>query len=98
MRTDMLMTNPHSNKIGASKRAPAFAVGAALVLVLWFVTTGTPVNSSSDISTAPAIVQPAHESSSNDSSLGRGSSIDDPLTAAWTCTADRCNERTRRLS
>ncbi len=81
MRTDMLMFNPHSNTIGASKRAPAFAVATALVLVLWFVTTGTPVNSSSDMSTTPAFVQPTHESSSSESSFGRGSSIDDAVTS-----------------
>ena len=82
MRTDMLMINAHSNTIGASKRAPAFAVVTALVLVLWFaVTTGTPVNSSSDMSTTPAFVQPTHESSSSESSFGRGSSIDDAVTS-----------------
>ena len=81
MRTDMLMINAPSDTIGASKRAPALTVGAALVLVFWFaVTAVTPVNSSSDISTTPAVVQPAHESSSNESSLGRGSSIDDAVT------------------
>ena len=81
MRTDMLMINTHSDTIGVSKRAPAFTVAATLVLVFWLaVTTVTPVNSSSDMST-PAIVQPAHESSSNESSFGHGSSIDDPLTS-----------------
>jgi hypothetical protein len=81
MRTDLLMFNTHSKTIGASKRAPAFAVAAALVLVLWFVTTGTPVNSSSYMSTTPAFVQPTHESSSSESSFGRGSSIDDAVTS-----------------
>ena len=82
MRTDMLMINAPSEKISASKRAPALTAGAALVLVFWFaVTAVTPVNSSSDMSTTPAAVQPAHESSSNEWSLGRGSSIDDPVTS-----------------
>jgi hypothetical protein len=81
MRTDMLMINADTDTIGASKRAPALTVGAALVLVFWFaVTTVTPVNSSSDMST-PAVVQPAHESSGSESNLGRGSNIDDPVTS-----------------
>jgi len=41
----------------------------------------TPADSSSVVSTTPAVVQPAHESLSNESSLGRGSSIDDPVTS-----------------
>ena len=82
MSTDMLMNNAHSDTIEASKRAWAFTAVTALMLVLWLaVTTVTPANSSSDISTTPAAVQPAHESSSNESSLGRGSSIDDPVTS-----------------
>ena len=82
MRTDKLMINADSDTIATSKRAPALAVGAALVLVFWFaVMAVTPVNSASDMSTTPAVVQPAHESSSNESSLGRGSSIDDPVTS-----------------
>ena len=82
MSTDMLMNNADSNTIEASKRAWAFTAVTALMLVLLFaVTTVTPVNSSSDISTTPAAVQPAHESSGSESSLGRGSSIDDPVTS-----------------
>ncbi len=81
MRNEMMMFNAQSNTIGASKHAPTFSVAAALVLVLWFVATGTLVNSSSDISTTPAVAQPAHESSSSESSFGRGSSIDDPVTS-----------------
>lgn len=81
MRNDMMMFNAHSSTIGASKRAPAFAVAVALVLVLWFVATGTPVNSSADMSTTPAFVQPTPESSSSESNFGRGSSIDDAVTS-----------------
>ena len=82
MGTDMLINNANSDTIEASKRAWAFtAVTALMVVLLFAVTTVTPVNSSSDISTTPAAVQPAHESSSNESSLGRGSSIDDPVTS-----------------
>ena len=82
MSTDMLMINADSDTIEASKRALAFTAVTALMLVLLFaVTTVTPVNSSSDMSTTPAVVQPAHESSSNESSLGRGSNIDDPVTS-----------------
>ena len=67
MSTDMLMINAHSDTIEASKRAWAFTAATALMLVLLFaVTTVTPVNSSSDISTTPAVVQPAQESSSNE--------------------------------
>ena len=82
MTTDMLMMNTDSDTIEASKRAWAFTAVTALMLVLWLaVMAVTPANSSSDISTTPAVVQPAHESSSNESSLGRGSSIDDPVTS-----------------
>ena len=71
MGTDMLMNNADS---GRSKHPSARGLSrrSLLVLVLWFaVTTVTPANSSSDISTTPAVVQPAHESSSNESSLSR---------------------------
>ena len=82
MSTDMLMINTDPDTIEASKRAWAFTAVTALVLALWLaVMAVTPANSSSVISTTPAVVQPAHESSSNESSLGRGSSIDDPVTS-----------------
>jgi NADH:ubiquinone oxidoreductase subunit 6 (subunit J) len=85
MGTDMMMINADSDTIETSKRAWAFTVVTALMLVLWLaVIAVTPANSSADsadISTTPAAVQPAHESSSNESSLGRGSSIDDPVTS-----------------
>ena len=82
MRTDMLMTKADADTIGASKRARAVKAITASMLVLGFAVIAlTPVDSSSDISTTPAAVQPAHESSSNESSLGRGSSIDDPVTS-----------------
>ena len=82
MTNDMLMTNANSDPIEASRRARTLTGISALVLVLWFaVIAVTPVNSSSDISTMPAAVQPGHESSDSESSLGRGSSIDDPVTS-----------------
>jgi hypothetical protein len=82
MTTDMLMMNTDSDKIEASKRAWAFTLVTALMLVLWFaVIAVTPANSSSDISTTPAAVQPAYESSGSESNLGHGSSIDDPVTS-----------------
>ena len=81
MGTDMLMNNADSNTIEASKRAWAFTAVTALMLVLWLaVMAVTPANSSSDVATTPAAVQPAHESSSSESSFGRGSSIDDAVT------------------
>jgi hypothetical protein len=80
MGTDM-MNNADSDTIEASKRAWAFTAVTALMLVFWLaVMAVTPANSSSDISTTPAAVQPAHESSGSESSFGRGSSIDDPVT------------------
>ena len=82
MSTDMLMINTDPDAIEASKRAWAFTAVTALMLVLWFaVIAVTPANSSSDISTTPAAVPPASESSSTEPSLGRGSSIDDPVTS-----------------
>jgi hypothetical protein len=82
MTTDTLMMNTDSDTIEASKRAWAFTAVTALMLLLWFaVMAVTPASSSADVSTTPAAVQPAHESSSNESSLGRGSSIDDPVTS-----------------
>ena len=82
MRTGMLMTNADADTIGASKRARAVKAVTASMLVLWLAAIAlTSVDSSSDISTTPAAVQPAHESSGSESSLGRGSSIDDPITS-----------------
>ena len=82
MRTDKLMINADSDKIGASRRAWGLTAVTVLMLVLSLaVIVVTPTNSSSDVSTAPAAVQPAHESSGSESSLGRGSSIDDPITS-----------------
>jgi hypothetical protein len=81
MTNDMLMINAGSDPIEVSKRARALTGITGLMLVVWFaVMAVTPVNSSSDISTTPAAVQPAHESSDSESGLGRGSSIDDPVT------------------
>ena len=81
MRTEMLMTNAASDTIQASKRARAVKAFAASMLVFWLAAIAlTPVESSSDTSTTPTAVQPAHESSGSDPSLGRGSSIDDAVT------------------
>ena len=81
MRTDMLMIKTHSDTIAAFKRARAVKAVTASMLVLWLAGIAlTPVDSSSDISTTPAAVQPAHESSGSESSLGRGSSVDDAVT------------------
>ena len=81
MTNDMLMNNAGSDTVEASKRARALTGITALILVLWLaVIAVTPVNSSSDISMTPAAVQPAHESSGSESSVGRGSSVDDPVT------------------
>ena len=82
MRTDMLMTKADVDTIGASKRARTVKAVAASMLVLGLAAIAlTSVDSSSDISTTPAAIQPAHESSGSESSLGRGSSIDDPVTS-----------------
>ena len=85
MRTDMLMFNAEADTIGASRRAravTAVTVVTASMLVLWLAAIAlTPVDSSSDTSTTPAAVQPAHESSGSDPSLGRGSSIEDAVTS-----------------
>ena len=81
MRTDMLMTNAPSDTIAAFKRPRAVKAVIASMLVLWLAGIAlAPVDSSSDISTTPAAVQPAHESSGSESSFGRGSSVDDPVT------------------
>ena len=82
MRTDMLMFKADPDTIGASKRARAVTAVIASMLVLWLAAIAlTPVDSSSDISTTPAAVQPAHESSGSESNRGHGSSIDDPVTS-----------------
>ena len=82
MRTDMLMINADSDTIQASKRARAVKAVTASIMVLWLAGIAlTSVDSSSDSSTTPAAVQPAHESSGSESSLGRGSNIDDPVTS-----------------
>ena len=82
MRTDMLMTKADADPIGASKRARAVKAITASMLALGFAAIAlTPVDPSSDISPKPAAVEPAHESSGSESSLGRGSSIDDPVTS-----------------
>jgi hypothetical protein len=81
MRTDMLMNNADSDTIRAFKRARAVKAATASMLVFWLAAIAlTPVESSYDISTTPAAVQPAHESSGSESSFGRGSSIDDSVT------------------
>lgn len=85
MRTEMLMFNAEADTIGASKRARAITAVTAVtasMLVLWLAAIAlTPVDSSSDTSTTPAAVQPAHESSGSESNRGHGSSIDDPVTS-----------------
>jgi hypothetical protein len=81
MRTDTMMITADSDTIQASKGARAVKAFTASVLVLWLAAiTLTPVDWSADISTTPVAVQPAHESSGSESSLGHGSSIDDAVT------------------
>ena len=82
MRTDKLMINTDPETIAAFKRALAFKVAAALTVVFTIavIAVTAPDSSSSVASMKPAVVEPAQESSRNESALGRGSDINDPVT------------------
>lgn len=82
MRTDKLMINADPATIAAFKRALAFKVAAALTVVFTIavIAVTAPDSSSSDASMTPAVVERAQESSPNESELGRGSDINDPVT------------------
>ena len=84
MRTDKMMINADPETIAAFKRALAFKVAAALTVVfsLAVIALTAPAGPNLDASmiTSPAIVQPAHESSRDQSDRGHGSDIDDKVT------------------
>lgn len=82
MRTDKLMINADPETIAAFKRARAFKVGAALMVVFTVavIAVTAPGRPSLDASMTPAVMQPAQEPSPNETDLGRGSDINDPVT------------------
>ena len=82
MRTGQLMIGTDPEVIAAFKRALVFKAAAALTVLftIAMIAVTAPGSPSSDASMAPSVVEPAREGSRNESELGRGSDINDPVT------------------